>query len=133
MRPSFEVSCLQAEVSSLEGVRKVCHLVIGSICHHAATQDDLFLRVSDAVIAAKPQTTPEAQLVTSCEGVGLQKTLRFSELTFVPAKDGKHTATLTVRICPCLLSLVTCLVHLDSHQRWVHPSSLSVIFATYFG
>ena len=58
-------------------------------------QDDLFLRVSDAAIAAKPRTTPEAQLVTSCEGVGLQKTLRFSELTFVP-KDGKHTATLTV-------------------------------------
>ena len=37
--------------------------------------------------------------MTSCEGVGLQKTLRFSELTFVPAKDGKHTATLTVRAC----------------------------------
>jgi len=41
--------------------------------------------------------------VTSCEGVGLQKTLRFSELTFVPAKDGKHTATLTVRACSVLL------------------------------
>ena len=58
--------------------------------------DDLFLRVSDEVIAAQPKTSPEATIVTPCEGVGLQKTLKFSELTFVP-KDGKHVATLTVR------------------------------------
>lgn len=61
--------------------------------------DDLFLRVSDEVLAAAPKTTPEATLVTPCEGVGLQKTLKFSELTFVP-KDGKHVATLTVRLAP---------------------------------
>jgi hypothetical protein len=57
--------------------------------------DELHLRLSDEAFAADRTVNPAAASLSGCEPVGLQKTLRFSEIPF-QLIDGVHTATLTI-------------------------------------
>ncbi len=59
--------------------------------------DELHLRLSDEAFAADRTVKPAAASHSGCEPVGLQQTLKFSEIPF-DVVDGVHTATLTVRL-----------------------------------